>query len=1033
MMKKNLHLISYRLLITIAFLCFFSKGIKAEDTSPDTWENLASAPANWSTSPYSTEISISSAAELAWVAKMVNNNEDTGNSGKKGFEGVKITLTKELDLTGHNWIPIGKTKNYPFKGTFDGKNSLIQNMNISTEFAAGLFGHAKNAKIENVNLEQCSIEKKHNTNDAGSSDIYAGCVVGYSQLSEINNCSAKGSLTYLKAQGGYMGGITGYNFGGSIDGCVFEGSLKSTAGDFPNTSSTFIGGIAGNNKSNQTDIGTIKNSQTHNTTIVSEYGHAGGITTINEGYIKDCSSEGTITITTAATNYGIGGIASCTSSGTTTEYSIEGCTSSCNIEVKYKISSSNKSTDINTYSKVGGIVGWHDLKIKPIFKCTSSGTISMELITDTPQADLNGNSCYAGGIAGYSQSNIIDCESSADIQATASFTKTSVYAGGIAGYISKPVTNSIASGSLTTNGYYNYSGGITGYSFATITNCQGSASIAATGTNCYVGGIAGRNYENVKNCFSTAHITSEGGSNYTGGIAGYNNISSPYYTGNIQDCYTTGNITSANDGKKQIGGIAGYNKSSILNCYATGKIEATNSSTQSYVGGIAGTNYASIEKCVALNTAGISNSTANIGRINGYIKTGTATTSNNYAHSEIPGEWDTSNTNLNGSDWDETNYPFASSDAWSFTDNQLPKLKKINADGISYSDMVANQPDIPLINLQYFTITINSLVNGTLTVSTADGTSYSSGKKVQGGTELTITATPEDTYQLDGITVNDQPFTSGTTLIVSEDITISATFIKLHTVTIDNPEHGTITVVDQASKTINTNDQVPEGTILTITATPEDTYQLDELTVNCTSFASGTTWTVSEDITISATFSKTSKPDPKPEPDPTPVPPIYHTVTLPQVEGATTDPVAGQYEVEAWSSFRFYLTLDKEYDQSSPIVTTDRGETITPRSSDGAYIIKYVRQPIAISIDGIVRNPDPVANETISTNETTVRAEGAYLHLHTSHLETVFIYTFNGTLLHKYDNLSGDKSLWLPQGNYIVIAGNKSFKIQIQK
>ena len=220
---------------------------------------------------------------------------------------------------------------------------------------------------------------------------------------------------------------------------------------------------------------------------------------------------------------------------------------------------------------------------------------------------------------------------------------------------------------------------------------------------------------------------------------------------------------------------------------------------------------------------------------------------------------------------------------------------------------------------------------------------------------------------------------------------------------------------------------MPEGSVLTITATPEDNYKLDGITVNGSS--SGTTLTVLKDVTISATFSKI----PKPEPDPTPVPPVYHTVTLPAVEGATTDPVAGEYEVEAWDSFRFYLTLDEAYDQSSPIVTTDRGETITPRSSDGAYIIKYVRQPIAIHIDGIVRNPDPVANETISTNETTVRAEGAYLHLHTSHLETVFIYTFNGTLLHKYDNLSGDKSLWLPQGNYIVIAGNKSFKIQIQK
>ena len=85
MMKKNLHLISYRLLITIAFLCFFSKGMRADDTTPDTWENLATPPADWSTS--SKEISISSAAELAWVAKMVNENEDTGDSGKKGLKG----------------------------------------------------------------------------------------------------------------------------------------------------------------------------------------------------------------------------------------------------------------------------------------------------------------------------------------------------------------------------------------------------------------------------------------------------------------------------------------------------------------------------------------------------------------------------------------------------------------------------------------------------------------------------------------------------------------------------------------------------------------------------------------------------------------------------------------------------------------------------------------------------------------------------------------------------------------------------------
>ena len=57
----------------------------------------------------------------------------------------------------------------------------------------------------------------------------------------------------------------------------------------------------------------------------------------------------------------------------------------------------------------------------------------------------------------------------------------------------------------------------------------------------------------------------------------------------------------------------------------------------------------------------------------------------------------------------------------------------------------------------------------------------------------------------------------------------------------------------------------------------------------------------------------------------------------------------------------------QEYDQSEPIVTTDRGETITPRSSDGAYIVKYVRSNVEIFIDGVVKNPDPVANETVDT------------------------------------------------------------------
>ena len=160
-------------------------------------------------------------------------------------------------------------------------------------------------------------------------------------------------------------------------------------------------------------------------------------------------------------------------------------------------------------------------------------------------------------------------------------------------------------------------------------------------------------------------------------------------------------------------------------------------------------------------------------------------------------------------------------------------------------------------------------------------------------------------------------------------------------------------------------------------------------------------------------------------------PSTTYTVILPQVEGAVTDPVAGSYEIESWSDFHFTLTLDEEYSQSVPVVATDRGETIEPRSSDGTYIIKQVRQPIAITITGIVKNPDPVANGQVAADATQVWTSGAVLHIHLPSPEAVAIYTFTGRLYKAYSTLSDDTALWLPQGNYIVVTCGERFKVQV--
>lgn len=175
---------------------------------------------------------------------------------------------------------------------------------------------------------------------------------------------------------------------------------------------------------------------------------------------------------------------------------------------------------------------------------------------------------------------------------------------------------------------------------------------------------------------------------------------------------------------------------------------------------------------------------------------------------------------------------------------------------------------------------------------------------------------------------------------------------------------------------------------------------------------------------------KDSKPDKPVNPDPPivdPTPTVYYTVTLPSVEGAVTDPEAGEYDVESWSSFRFYLTLDKDYDQSVPVVTTDRGETLTP-GSNGAYAVKYVRSDIQIRIDGIVKNPDPVANEKLETEGIRIYAANGYLHIQTPKPEKVFIFTPDGrlkTILHVTDS---EERVALPKGVYFVKVGERVYK-----
>ncbi len=304
-------------------------------------------------------------------------------------------------------------------------------------------------------------------------------------------------------------------------------------------------------------------------------------------------------------------------------------------------------------------------------------------------------------------------------------------------------------------------------------------------------------------------------------------------------------------------------------------------------------------------------------------------------------------------------------------------------------------------------------------------------------TEITATNTTTDSDK--GIKVNLQASmvaeantkltTSGMenigTVVVKEGATAETTtqqpLQKTYLVTVLDPGNGNELVLTTGTDiTVSNQDKVASNTILTVSGIPASGYALESITATpksgqAATLSNNSTYTMPESpVAFSATFKQQITP---PEPPAT----VYYNVTLPVVEGAVTDPVAGAYEVESWGSFRFYLSLDKEYDQSVPLVTTSRGETITPRTSDGAYIIEYVRQPLDIFIDGIVKNPDPVANETLATVPATVRVFGNALSITVPQATTAIIFDLAGRPQRNLRLPDGETRVeGLPSGAYIV-------------
>ena len=120
------------------------------------------------------------------------------------------------------------------------------------------------------------------------------------------------------------------------------------------------------------------------------------------------------------------------------------------------------------------------------------------------------------------------------------------------------------------------------------------------------------------------------------------------------------------------------------------------------------------------------------------------------------------------------------------------------------------------------------------------------------GTELTINATPAEGYELTALTANGTDILATKKVVVTENMTIKATFTKKSfAVSLTKEGEGTIT----ATGASNLN-AVAYGTELTINATPATGYELTALTANGTDITATKKVVVTDNMTVKATFTK---------------------------------------------------------------------------------------------------------------------------------------------------------------------------------
>ncbi|WP_300345926.1 S-layer homology domain-containing protein [uncultured Oscillibacter sp.] len=255
-----------------------------------------------------------------------------------------------------------------------------------------------------------------------------------------------------------------------------------------------------------------------------------------------------------------------------------------------------------------------------------------------------------------------------------------------------------------------------------------------------------------------------------------------------------------------------------------------------------------------------------------------------------------------------------------------------------------------------YTVTVQTDGNGTASASPASATA---------GTEITLTATPDNGYHFKewqvvsgGVTVSDDKFT-----MPGENVTVKAVF-EQDNEPVPPPETYSVTVQTEGSGTASASPASAEaGTLINLTAAPDNGYHFKEWQV----VSGGVTISDSkftmpaEDVTVKAVFEQ--------DDDPSPPQPETYTVTV-QTEGngnASATPASA----EVGTLINLTASPDNGYHFKEWLVVSG-GVTI----SDSKFTMPAENVTVRAVFEQDTTPPDPPDPPQSETYTVTVQTEG---------------------------------------------------------